>query len=76
MRSRRLLLATAALSSSLACKKERPLPGNPKGSMYVDAGPITPNLPANPKGSNYDDDAPRPTPIDAGVDAPVPKQKH
>jgi hypothetical protein len=73
---RKLLLASAALSTlaaTQACsKKEAPLPGNPKGSMYdqpppVDAGPVVP-LPGNPKGSHYDttsEDMKPPVPVTA-----------
>jgi hypothetical protein len=78
MRPRRLLLATAALSSLASCKEDRkPLPGNPKGALYEDGGaPIIQNMPANPKGTVYDAGAPEPPPppvVDAGagIDAPV-----
>jgi hypothetical protein len=76
--SRKLLLASAALSSlaaTQACgKKEAPLPGNPKGSMYdqrPDAAAQEMNMPGNPKGSHYDttseDMKPAvPTTMDAG----------
>ena len=69
MRTKRLLLAASALSSTLACKDEKPLPGNPKGVFYEDAAP----LPGNPKGTFYDADVAIPPPIvDAAVpDAPV-----
>src|SRR5688572_22479250 len=65
-KTRRLLLATAALSTAAAieaCSKE-PLPGNPKGSHYDDAGPVA--LPANPKGSHYDQG------LDSGTATPPP----
>jgi hypothetical protein len=62
MRTKRLLLATTALSTmtlASGCGKER-IHGNPKGSFYDDAA-VQP-LPANPKGSFYDDGmAPKPT---------------
>jgi len=55
LRTRKLLAAAALVTSAFdsSCKKEAPLPGNPKGSMYADDA-VAP-LPGNPKGSFYDD---------------------
>jgi hypothetical protein len=78
MRPKRLLLASAALSTAAAslllyaCRERRePLPGNPKGIVY-DAE-STP-LPGNPKGIAYDAGQPEaeepagpPRPPDAGT---------
>jgi hypothetical protein len=76
MRPRRLLLASVALSSSLACKKEKPPAGNPKETGYDARLPIVNELPGNPKGVTYDaalagDPPPPPPVVDAGVDAIV-----
>jgi len=72
---RRFLLVSTALSTatfalataSSACHKERPLPGNPKGSTYDDQSNNV--MPANPKGSTYDEHVSPPPSLDASTDA-------
>ncbi len=76
-RTKRLLLATCALSTGsivLACRREEPLPGNPKGSHY-DEDSYAP-LPGNPKGSHYDDNAIVPEVPDASTQAGPPRLLH
>lgn len=64
-----LSTATFALATaSAACHKERPLPGNPKGSTYDDQNNNN-VMPANPKGSTYDDRVAPPPSLDAGADS-------
>jgi hypothetical protein len=64
---RRLLLATTALTTMVACKKEpkyEPVHGNPKGAHYDDAAP--PVIPADAGVAAEPPDA-----ATAPVDAPV-----